>query len=216
MAFDSKRINILLKWYRQEIGKDFVAAFILDREGQVILYLTKTSDKEIEVDFVDSIREIMGLILNKIAEDFTLGKFGAGTFDTAEYRFIFCEAGPDAIFVTILDSLAMAEPIFPYVYLAAEKVAGIFEGKPISPVIPKLVIDKDIQDIKRKIDTLQKLNVPFSDYTYKLILGGDGAVGKTSMIQRFVEGVFRTDYKATIGTAITKKECKFDGIDSKV
>ena len=216
MALDRKRLNALLQWYRQEVGKDFTAAFILDREGQVIEYLTKTSNKEIEVEFVDNIREIMGLILKQIAENFMLGKFGAGTFDTAEYRFIFCEAGPDAIFVTVLDALAMAEPIFPYVYLAAEKVAGIFEGKPISPVIPKLVVDKNVQDIQRKVDTLQRLNVPFADYAYKLILGGDGAVGKTSMIQRFVEGIFRTDYKATIGTAITKKECKFDGLDSTI
>ena len=105
MALDRKRLNALIQWYRQEVGKDFTAAFILDREGQVIEYLTKTSNKEIEVEFVDNIREIMGLILKQIAENFMLGKFGAGTFDTAEYRFIFCEAGPDAIFVTVLDAV---------------------------------------------------------------------------------------------------------------
>ena len=216
MTLDKKRLSALLKWYRQEVGKDFIAGFILDREGQVIEYLTKTSDKTIEVEFVDKTREIMALILKRISEDFTLGRFGAGTFDTAEYRFIFCEAGPGAILVTLLDALALAEPVLPYAYLTAEKISGIFEGHPISPVIPKLHPDEDIQDIKRKVNILQKLQIPFSDYAYKLILGGDGAVGKTSMVQRFVEGIFRTDYKATIGTAITKKECEFDGIDSKV
>ena len=214
--FDKDRINALLKWYRQEIGRDFAAAFVLDRDGQVIDYITKTSEEEIEVEFVDNIREIMGLILKKIAEDFTLGNFGAGTFDTTEYRFIFCEAGPKAIFVTLLDALSLVEPVFPYAYLTAEKITRIFEGQPISPVIPKIFSGKTDQKIYRKMDTIQRLNVPFSDYVYKLILGGDGAVGKTSMVQRFIEGIFRTDYKATIGTSITKKECQFDGLDSKI
>ena len=67
MALDKKRLSALLKWYRQEVGKDFIAAFILDRDGQVIEYLTKSSDKTIEVEFVDNTREIMTLILKRIA-----------------------------------------------------------------------------------------------------------------------------------------------------
>lgn len=110
----------------------------------------------------------------------------------------------------------MSEPVFPYAYLAAEKVARIFDGRSVSPVIPKIYSDQDAPNIKRKENTLQKISVSASNYVYKLILGGDGAVGKTSMVQRFVEGIFRTDYKATIGTSITKKECKFDGLDSNV
>ncbi|UCE15075.1 MAG: GTP-binding protein [Candidatus Heimdallarchaeota archaeon] len=40
---------------------------------------------------------------------------------------------------------------------------------------------------------------------YKIVLAGDGAVGKTSLINRFVTGAFAGDYKATIGVAITAK-----------
>lgn len=40
---------------------------------------------------------------------------------------------------------------------------------------------------------------------YKIVLAGDGAVGKTSLINRFVTGAFTGDYKATIGVAITAK-----------
>ncbi|MHA2246732.1 MAG: Rab family GTPase [Candidatus Hodarchaeales archaeon] len=40
---------------------------------------------------------------------------------------------------------------------------------------------------------------------YKIILAGDGDVGKTSLINRFVTGAFTGDYKATIGVAITSK-----------
>ncbi len=40
---------------------------------------------------------------------------------------------------------------------------------------------------------------------HKIILAGDGAVGKTSLINRFVTGSFTGDYKATIGVAISSK-----------
>ncbi|MFX0170665.1 MAG: Rab family GTPase [Candidatus Hodarchaeota archaeon] len=44
-----------------------------------------------------------------------------------------------------------------------------------------------------------------SEYRFKIILAGDGAVGKTTLINRFVTGKFKTDYKATIGVEITTK-----------
>ena len=212
MSYDKERLEALLKWYRQEVGKDLVSVFVLNREGSIINFLVNPAVKAIE----DFVRGLMGLILKRIVEDSTIASFGLGTFDTASYRFIFCEAGPNHILVTILDGLAMSEPVFPYAYLAAEKVARIFDGRPVSPVIPKIYTDKDARIFQRKENMLQKIRAAGSNYVYKLILGGDGAVGKTSMVQRFVEGVFRTDYKATIGTSITKKECNFDGLESKV
>ncbi len=40
----------------------------------------------------------------------------------------------------------------------------------------------------------------------KVLLLGDGAVGKTSLIRRFVVDKFSDDYIATIGTKVTKKD----------
>jgi small GTP-binding protein len=110
----------------------------------------------------------------------------------------------------------MVDPIFPYAYLAAEKIARIFDGRTVSPVIPKLFTDRETSNIERKLDTLQKIKIQSAEYAYKLILGGEGGVGKTSMVHRFVEDSFQTDYKSTIGTSIMKKECDFQGLESKV
>ncbi|WXG44736.1 MAG: Rab family GTPase [Promethearchaeati archaeon SRVP18_Atabeyarchaeia-1] len=42
-------------------------------------------------------------------------------------------------------------------------------------------------------------------YIFKVILIGDGAVGKTSLVRKYMEGRFRVDYLPTIGTQIYTK-----------
>lgn len=42
-------------------------------------------------------------------------------------------------------------------------------------------------------------------YSLKIILAGEGACGKTSLIRRFVDGKFQDDYLMTIGTKVSKK-----------
>jgi small GTP-binding protein len=44
------------------------------------------------------------------------------------------------------------------------------------------------------------------EYIFKVILIGDGAVGKTSLIRRYMEGKFRADYLPTIGSQIYTKK----------
>lgn len=46
---------------------------------------------------------------------------------------------------------------------------------------------------------------------YKVILAGDGAVGKTSLIEKFMTGKFEKDYKMTLGTSIFAKSLSVDG-----
>lgn len=45
-------------------------------------------------------------------------------------------------------------------------------------------------------------------YTSKLLLLGDGAVGKTSLVRRYVDNMFSDDYIATIGVNVKKKTLK--------
>ncbi|MFW9875434.1 MAG: Rab family GTPase [Candidatus Thorarchaeota archaeon] len=49
-----------------------------------------------------------------------------------------------------------------------------------------------------------------SDFTFKVIIIGPGAVGKTSLIRRFVENKFELSYKFTIGVDFLAKTIKFD------
>jgi small GTP-binding protein len=53
--------------------------------------------------------------------------------------------------------------------------------------------------------TTEEANVD-REFVYKVVILGDAAVGKTSLINRFVEGSFSEDYRATLGANIVRKD----------
>ncbi len=216
MSVDTKKLSALLQWYKQSLGDNLVAALVVNRDGLIMDSLVGTSERSLNEEIISGISALVEPVLTRITEEFSSGSFGTGTFDTEDYRFIFCESGPEAVLVTVLDAIAGVDAVFPYAYLAAEKIARIFDGRTVSPVIPKLVAESGGNNVQRKLDQLQKVNIKSGEYAFKLILGGDGAVGKTSMVHRYVENEFATDYKSTIGTSIMKKECTFKELESTV
>ncbi|MFX1502313.1 MAG: GTP-binding protein [Promethearchaeota archaeon] len=50
------------------------------------------------------------------------------------------------------------------------------------------------------------------EFVYKIVILGDAAVGKTSLINQFVEGTFQEDYKPTLGANIIRKDVTIDNI----
>ena len=142
----------------QEIGESLISVLVVGRDGLLIDKLTRDSDKSDEKRFIGAFSSLADLILKKITQDFDLGTFGAGTFDTDKYRFIFCESGSEYILVSILDPLTLVDDVFPYTYMVAEKVSNIIEGEiPVSPVIPKIKKETEIEQIKRKMEHYQKI-----------------------------------------------------------
>lgn len=57
-------------------------------------------------------------------------------------------------------------------------------------------------------EALTTLEAPH--HKLKVCLVGEGAVGKTSLIQRFVYDAFQDRYVATLGTRVTKKELRLN------
>ncbi|MFX1452407.1 MAG: GTP-binding protein, partial [Promethearchaeota archaeon] len=51
-------------------------------------------------------------------------------------------------------------------------------------------------------------------YVYKVVIIGDFAVGKTSLINEYMEKKFQYDYKPTIGANIAKREFKIPKSES--
>jgi Ras-related protein Rab-2A len=55
-----------------------------------------------------------------------------------------------------------------------------------------------------------------AEYRYKIVMLGDGAVGKTAMTTRFTQNFFEADYKRTIGSDFAIKRLTIDEIDAQV
>ena len=49
------------------------------------------------------------------------------------------------------------------------------------------------------------------EYVFKVVLVGDPGVGKTSIIRRYIHGIFEEDYQSARSTRIFSKELDFDG-----
>ena len=107
---------------------------------------------------------------------------------------------PDYMITYVLSNLGSADATYPYAYLASEKIYRILEGDlTVEPQIPALT------GIHGGLDRLS----PDSSFTFKLILTGGDAVGKTSLVKRFVEGAFQEDYRATIGLNVLVHSFKY-------
>ena len=202
---DRKKFTALLKFYSKIVGEDLIGVVIADRDGLLLESLIK--ENKLDAETVGGLSALVEPILKRISTEFKSSGFGAGTFDTEEYRLIFVEAGDMAICVTIIDLLGSIDKTFPYAYLLAEKVARIFNGRTVSPVIPNLELGSDWSLGSGNKNKLKEI-VADGNFMFKMILGGDGGVGKTSLVHMFVDGKFSNDYLATIGTSIMKKETK--------
>ena len=51
----------------------------------------------------------------------------------------------------------------------------------------------------------------FEGFQYRVVLLGEAAVGKTSLLRRYTENIFDEDYKATIGTSFSTKDVEVTG-----
>ena len=200
----------------KEVRDPIISVLVVAKDGLVVDILTREREKSEEKKFMGAFGALVEVVLKRLTKDFELGTFGAGTFDTDKYRFIFCEAGPDHLLVAILDSMTLIDAIFPHTYLVADKAARIIEDRPASPVIPELRTSPKYRELKKKFDAAFIPRKFSSEYIYKLVLIGDGSVGKTSMVQMYVHGIFPESYKATIGTFITKKTVDFTELDTSV
>jgi len=213
IVVDTKKLSELLDWYFKTVDS-LVSVVVADRDGLLLAAKEKSESAELDIEKLGGLSALVEPTLKRIANEFKSSGFGAGTFDTEEYRMIFIESGY-AVLVTIIDLYASLDEVFPYAYIMAEKISRIFDNRPVSPIIPHLGKNSKLGEQHSVKNEIQKIS-PEGEFVYKLILGGDGGVGKTTLVNTFIEGEFQADYKPTIGTNILKKECKMENINTVV
>jgi len=58
--------------------------------------------------------------------------------------------------------------------------------------------------------TIEEETRELREFVFKIVIIGDAAVGKTSLINQFVESSFNEDYKPTLGANIVRKDVILD------
>ena len=213
MPLNKKRLfNELLTKFLLEY-EDVDALIVSDHEGFVITGQKRAS---VDMELVSVLTALINPILERIRDEFAFKKFGSASFDTEENRLFFISIDEDTTLSIVLDTLASVDQISPYAYFLAEKTAQIInanEGDIIQVDIPNFGTEIDtISDAGRIKEQIYQMRLDSGGiYKFKFIIVGDKAVGKSSIVRRFVENKFTIDYRSTLGLNVLSHSMKFYG-----
>ena len=187
----SEKLNILLNNYLAT-DSNIKAASVIDPEGLVI---ASSITDELDEAVVAAVTSVLESVADRIKSEFKAhGHFGM-VIDHELGKFIFTQAGKSAVLATLTSVNAESDKILPWSYMIAEKLMQMLD-------LQNMDIDLNLP----KMSKTQRFN-------YKMVVLGDGAVGKTSLIRRFIDKTFKTDYKSTIGVShLVKKYNLSDSI----
>ncbi len=201
------------------------AVLITDRKCQILFrydradLISDSSDcsdrsensesSDIKAEVLTSINLQLNPILDQIQREDTGAKYTSAIFEAENFR-VFNLFVDKWIFIYVLSIESFIDRLNPYIFLTSEKFYRILsqEGRvQVDLEIPKLgnVLGKHF------LPTDKEQIIKFG---FKFILTGDSGVGKTSLVNRFVEGIFPHDFRQTIGVNILSHTYTF--MDNKV
>jgi small GTP-binding protein len=188
----------LLANFLNEID-DVLGILIVDLDGLII---ARQSIKNFDEEIIGAIMSVLEGSLNKIKR-FTDTSYGSGTLDTNEFRLFYLELGnvgsTRALFVLVADPYSDINKFIPYSYIAAERASQILSDRKTSTKFPKLVNGG-------KIKLISEEGVDDNTIINKIILIGADAVGKSAIVNMYVNGDFFEEYIPTLGLSIINKE----------
>jgi len=195
------RVKLLEELFANVLNEieELLAILIVDLDGLII---ARQSINDFDEEIIGAIMGVLDGALNKIKR-FAETSYGSGTFDTNEFRLFYLELGnlahTKALLVLVSTPFSNIDGIVPYAYIAAEKTSQILNDKEISILIPNLRNGK-------KEMILHEDHSSSKSIINKIAIIGDDFVGKTTLINMYVNGEFNDEYKPTIGISIVEKK----------
>ncbi|MFW9783832.1 MAG: ADP-ribosylation factor-like protein, partial [Candidatus Heimdallarchaeota archaeon] len=194
LSFLESRLKILLKNYMNEVD-GVIAITICDREGLII-----TSEKKGDAgdeSVLGAIAASVDSYIDRIKKEFEEQTSFFNITTISNKKFAYCSMGLKSILLTISDLTSTDTELRVYSEHVAGKIEMLLEGNEN--------VSLQIPDILRILSKTKDGKIPTGDYSLKLILTGDYEVGKTSLILRFVQNLFKNSYHSTVGVEISKK-----------
>jgi len=192
------------------VNEEVEAIIVSDHDGLVI---SGERRKEVDMELVSIMTAIVNPVLERFRDEFAFKKFGTANFDTEQNRILFISITEYVTLSLVIENLGSIDKVAPYAYFLAEKVAQILnasQGDLIELSIPNFEYktegyhDGEFYQIGLESGGM---------YRFKFIIIGEHSVGKTSILKRFVEGKFLTDYRTTIGLNVLSHDFEFFGND---
>ncbi|MFX1294838.1 MAG: Rab family GTPase [Promethearchaeota archaeon] len=180
-----------------EVLPDLLAALIVDLDG---LNIANQSRKEVDETIIGAVMGAIDQTIKRIKTS-TEVSLGSGVFDTDEFQVSFVKIGgkTPALFVMVADHYSNIDIFLPYSYLIAEKISLILSNRYTSlniPLIHKIEKLEKNRQIEVKNENITVIN---------LMVLGDPKVGKSCLMELYVNGEIVPDYKPTIGISILVK-----------
>ena len=113
----------------------------------------------------------------------------------------------------LLDKLFGVEESGTVISEVEEVTAVMEQAAPPAPAPAQVVVEEIadesalVTEMRARTPKPPRPGAPSDSYTYlfKVMVTGEGAVGKTTLVNRYVTGVFERDYKTTIGSQFAVK-----------
>ena len=179
-----------------------IAVAICDRDGFIIASNSKEKAGKESDSVMGAISAFLDIYIDRIKNEFQTQSNFFNITSLQDKKFAYCSMGSHSILTTIADPTTSDLELRIYSEYIAGKVELVLEGfDKVSTEIPEII---------RVLSTRREGKLPKGQFTSKLILTGDFKVGKSSIIKRFVENLFKESYIATIGVEISKKSVVMD------
>ncbi|NHJ21308.1 MAG: GTP-binding protein [Candidatus Lokiarchaeota archaeon] len=179
-----------------------IAVAIVDRDGFIIASESKEKEGKDSDSVMGAISAFLDIYIDRIKSEFQTQSNFFNITSMQDKKFAYCSMGPRSILTTIAVPSTSDLELRIYSEYIAGKVELVLDGlDKVSTEIPEII---------RVLSTRREGKLPKGNFTAKLILTGDFKVGKTSLIKRFVENLFRESYISTIGVEISKKTVVLD------
>ena len=230
-ATKGENLQILLEKF-VESQDNVLVAFIYSNDGLLLAKYGKTEgtieEDQKKEDFYGAFTAIVENLLDKISLEYKTGRYGSGSFETDDNRIIYLEAGFEAIMLMVCDYETNLNKLFPIAYLVVEKIAQLLENsfdfKYNSLEIPDLNIDDSFSlgldkfSVQESIPIVDGVKTTHQftkekqiEKLFKLIILGSAAVGKTTLVNRFLKKENIVDYRPTLGICLSTQQFYVQG-----